>query len=179
MKAKCKNDLGMEKQKSKGGKCPIVLSDEQITELETLAKDMNIEQIADYFDFSEDTFYELKKRDFRVLRAYKKGKARGIKEVTGLLWSRMREGDTNAITFYLENMMVKKVRISFNDTSPEGIFNSGFNALKEGLINLAQMEQIGNLALMKMKIESNELQKSSTGLLEQGMLYNMPKVKMN
>jgi|SRR5574343_716121 DNA-binding CsgD family transcriptional regulator len=100
MKGKCKN-LDSNQQK-KRGRNPIVLTDKQITELETLAKDMTIEQIANYFGFSEDTFHELKKRNIRVFRAYKKGKATGIKEAAGLLWSKMREGDTTATIFYLK-----------------------------------------------------------------------------
>ena len=92
----------VEKQKNKGGRRPIVLTDEQITELETLAKDMTIEQIADYFGISVATFHRIKQKDLRVLIAYKKGKATGIKEAAGLLWSKMREGDTSSIIFYLK-----------------------------------------------------------------------------
>jgi DNA-binding CsgD family transcriptional regulator len=47
--------VSIEKQKNKGGRRPIVLNDEQITELETLAKDMTIEQIADHFGISEES----------------------------------------------------------------------------------------------------------------------------
>jgi hypothetical protein len=39
----------MTKLKSKGGRRQIVLNDNQIKELEELARDMTIEQIADYF----------------------------------------------------------------------------------------------------------------------------------
>jgi DNA-binding CsgD family transcriptional regulator len=92
----------IKKQNSKGGRRPIVLTDEQITELETLAKDMTIEQIADYFSISESTFYELKNKVSGVSGAYKKGKATGIKEAAGLLWSKMRDGDTTSIIFYLK-----------------------------------------------------------------------------
>lgn len=101
MKAKCKN-LDSDKQNNKGGRRPIVLTDKQITELETLAKDMTIEQIAEYFGISEKTFREIRDRDITVFTAYKKGKATGIKEAAGLLWSKMREGDTTSIIFYLK-----------------------------------------------------------------------------
>ena len=60
----------------------MVLSNEQIAELELLAKDLTIAQIADYFGISESTFHELKNRDSGVYGAYKKGKATGIKEAT-------------------------------------------------------------------------------------------------
>lgn len=52
-------------------------------------------------------------------------------------------------------MMVKKVRISFDDTSPMGLFNSRLKALVEGKIDLTQMEQLANCALIKMKIENS------------------------
>jgi hypothetical protein len=94
--------VSIEKQKNKGGRRPIVLTDEQITELETLAKDMTIEQIADHFGISERVFHEIKNRDSAVSAVYKKGKAAGIKEAAGLLWSRMRDGDTSSIIFYLK-----------------------------------------------------------------------------
>jgi hypothetical protein len=109
----------IKKQKNKGGRRPIVLSNEQITELETLAKDMTIEQIAEYFGISEKTFREIRDRDVTVFTAYKKGKAAGIKEAAGLLWSRMREGDTTSIIFYL------KTQAGWSEKQQHEITNKG------------------------------------------------------
>ena len=59
----------------KGGAPEIVLTDEQIVEVEELAAYLTVEDLSDYFGFSHDTFNRLRKRDDRVLRAYKKGRA--------------------------------------------------------------------------------------------------------
>ena len=88
--------------KNKGGRPKIVFTDQQIKELEGLSKDMTIVQIADYFGIGESTFREIKSRDSNVLSAYKKGKASGIKEAAGLLWEKMRAGDTTSIIFFLK-----------------------------------------------------------------------------
>jgi hypothetical protein len=88
--------------KNKGGRPAIVLTKEQIKELEELAVNMTIEQIADYFGISERTFYEIKNRDSGVSGAYKKGKATGIKKATNLLWELMEERNITAIIFYLK-----------------------------------------------------------------------------
>jgi AraC-like DNA-binding protein len=87
---------------TKMGRRPISLSDEQIRELEDLARDLTIEQIADYFGMCEKTFHELKNRDSAVFTAYKKGKSRGIKEVAGKLRGLIDQGDTAATIFYLK-----------------------------------------------------------------------------
>jgi hypothetical protein len=164
-----------------------ILTEEQIAQVEELAVYLNYEQIGDYLGFSEESFRNLKKNDPRVVQAYKQGRAKSIVAAARKLCALIEQGNEQAIIFYLEtrggwsreDREKDKVNISFEDTSPAGIFNSGMNALKEGAINLTQMEQLANLALMKMKIESNEVAKSGTSLLEQGNLYNMPKVKMN
>jgi hypothetical protein len=48
------------KGKNKGGRPLVVLSDEQIKEVEELAANMTIQQIANYFGMGETTFYEIK-----------------------------------------------------------------------------------------------------------------------
>lgn len=144
----------MTKKKNKGARPEIVFTKEQTAKVEELSAYLNCEQIADYFGISHITFQEVRRRQEEVSFAYKRGKAKGIQEAAGLLWAKMKEGNTNAITFYLEHMMVKKVRISFDDNSPMGVFNSGLKALVEGKIDLTQMEQLANCALIKMKIEN-------------------------
>jgi DNA-binding CsgD family transcriptional regulator len=59
---------------NKVGRPPVVLSDKQIAEVETLAQDMTIAQIADYFGISESTFHRMREANFDILTAYKKGK---------------------------------------------------------------------------------------------------------
>ncbi len=96
----------IKKQKNKGGRRAIVLSEEQIAKVEELSVHLNCKQISDYFGFSEDTFYELKKRDIRVFRAYKKGKAHKVYNYAKKLENKAmgidETGDTTAIIFYLK-----------------------------------------------------------------------------
>lgn len=90
------------KEKNKGGRPPCSLSAEQIKELEDMASNMTIEQIANYFGISERAFYDIKNRDFAVFAAYKKGMAKGVKEVAGKLRALIDQGDTTATIFYLK-----------------------------------------------------------------------------
>ena len=69
-----------------------------------------------------------------------------------------------AITFYLKTKAGwgsenkndnEPVCLTFSgEQTPAEILNIGFNALQEGKIDFAQMQQIGSLALTKMNIES-------------------------
>lgn len=88
--------------KSKMGRRPFSLSDEQIKELEVLAEDLTIAQIADYFGICEKTFHELKNRDSTVSTVYKKGKVHGVIEAAGDLKALRKAGDTTATIFYLK-----------------------------------------------------------------------------
>jgi aspartate carbamoyltransferase regulatory subunit len=180
--------------KNKGGRPSIVLTEEQIKQIEVLALDMTVEQIADYFSISEKTFHEIKKRQPEVFTAYKKGRANGIKEVTGLLWTNMRAGDTTSILFYLktqagwstENKACKKLKLSFKAKAPEAIINSSLVALEEGEINLSEANQLANLATTKMNIENNysveekiiHERKSKEELWERVKLYTIAEQKL-
>ena len=157
----------IEKQKNKGGRSKIVFTDEQTAKVEELASYLNCEQIADYFGFSEDTFHELKKRDIRVFRAYKKGRACKIYDYAKKLENKAmgidEAGDTTAIIFFLktqggwssENKSEGKAKISFGKATPMEIFNSGLRALADSQIDFTQMQQIANLAVTKMNIEKD------------------------
>ena len=86
MSKKLKNVTGSEKKEvDLGGRPPIVLTEEQIAKVETLASVLRIEQIADYFGISHVTFYEIMKRDPRVSLSYKKGKAQAVECVASNL----------------------------------------------------------------------------------------------
>ncbi len=96
--------------KNKGGRPLVVLSDEQIIELEEMAAYFTIEQIADYFDICADTFYEIKKRQHEVFRVYKKGRMRKIyryakileNKAFGMNENEMLKYDTASIIFFLK-----------------------------------------------------------------------------
>lgn len=153
----------------------ITLTDDQILQVEALSAYLSIEQIADYFGFSEDTFYELKKRDPRVLRAYKKGKARAIGRVARKLTTLIDEGDVTAIIFYLktqggwstDSKGTNIIKISFGNRTATEIINSTLTALEEGKISVPEVQQLTGLALAKLNIESrNQVDKAVSKEME-------------
>jgi len=80
----------------------IILDDLQIAQVEALANYLSIEQVAGYFNLSASDFLDLQKKDERVLRAYRKGKIRGICKVALLLWEQMEAGNVTALIFFLK-----------------------------------------------------------------------------
>ena len=116
------------KGKNKGGRPPVVLNDEQIKEVEELAASMTIQQIADYFGISETTFKSLKNRVSDLSDSYKKGKSKGIKEATNLLWVNMKAGDTTSIIFYLKTQAGwnEKQLVETKDVTPKQPPNRNF-----------------------------------------------------
>jgi hypothetical protein len=111
----------MTEPKNKGGRPLTTLNDEQIKEVAELAESgLNCEQIADYLKLSERTFRNLKERDSAVFTAYKKGKAAGVKKATNLLWSKMMDGDTTSIIFYLKTQARWSEKNNLNVTSEDG-----------------------------------------------------------
>ena len=84
------------------GKPLVVLSDEDIARIETLASVLRVEQIADYFGIAHTTFYDLMKRNPTILLNYKKGKARAIEGVASNLVAKCHSGDVPSMIFYLK-----------------------------------------------------------------------------
>jgi hypothetical protein len=141
----------------------ITMDEAQIAQVEALSAYLSIEQIANYFGFSEDTFYELKKRDPRILRAYKKGKAKAIGIVASKLMKLIDQGDVTAIIFYLktqggwstDSKGTNIIKISFGNRTATEIINSTLTALEEGKISVPEVQQLTSLAIAKMNIENN------------------------
>lgn len=147
----------------------IILDEAQIAQVEALSAYLPIDKIAGYFGFTESTFHEIKKRQPEVLIAYNKGVAKACSFVGSMLMGFIREKDNTpsklqAITFYLKTRASwgsenkndnEPICLTFSgEQTPAEILNIGFNALQEGKIDFAQMQQIGSLALTKMNIES-------------------------
>ena len=147
----------------------ITLDEAQIAQVEALSAYLPINRIADYFGFSEKTFHEIKKRQPEVLTAYNRGVAKACSYVGSMLMGFIREKENTAsklqaITFYLKTKAGwgsenkndnESVCLTFSgEQTPAEILNIGFKALQEGKIDFAQMQQIGNLAITKMNIES-------------------------
>lgn len=91
-----------EREVDKGGRPPVVLNDEQITQVEALGAVLSIEQLADYFGISKVTFYAIMERQPEVSVRYKRGKAKAIGIVSQGLLKKAREGDNAAAIFYLK-----------------------------------------------------------------------------
>lgn len=103
MSKKLKNVTGSDsKEVNLGGRPPVVLTDEQIAKVETLASVLRVEQIADYFGIAHNTFYEIMKRDARVSVNYKRGKAQAVEGVASNLVAKCHAGDVPSMIFYLK-----------------------------------------------------------------------------
>lgn len=105
MTKKLKDVTGSAKKeavKNLGGRPPVVLTDEQIAKVETLASVLRVEQIADYFGIAHNTFYEIMKREPRVLVNYKRGKAQAVEGVASNLVAKCNAGDVPSMIFYLK-----------------------------------------------------------------------------
>lgn len=92
----------MVKEINKGGRKPITMTDEQVSQIEALGSVLSIEQIADYFGISKVTFYKIMERQPEVGLRYKKGKAKAIGSVAQGLLQQARDGNTTAAMFYLK-----------------------------------------------------------------------------
>lgn len=147
--------------KKKTGRREIVLTDEQIAEIEILAKDLTIEQIADYFGISEKTFRNIRDRNVAVFTAYKKGKATGIREVASKLRALIDQGDVTAIIFYLKTQAGwstdhkndNKIKLKFPDNkTPSDILDTALSVLENGEITLNDAQRIADLAMVKLNI---------------------------
>ena len=88
--------------KSKAGRPPVLLTAEQIIEVQTLAAFLTSEQIADYLGIARTTFYKLLRNDPDISVRYKKGRARAITNVAGGLIQQALSGNTTAAIFYLK-----------------------------------------------------------------------------
>ena len=89
-------------EKNKGGRPPMCLTDEQVSQTEALGAVLSIEQIADYFGIGKTTFYAIMERQPEVSERYKKGKAKAIGAVAQGLLQQARNGNTTAAMFYLK-----------------------------------------------------------------------------
>lgn len=80
----------------------IVLSPEQVVEVETLAALPSQEQIADCYGIGRRTFRAICARDEEVLVRYKSGKAKTIAHVANGLLQKARAGCKTSSIFYLK-----------------------------------------------------------------------------
>lgn len=107
-------------EKNKGGRPSITLSKKQKDVLPTLASKLTAEQIADSFNISRRSFFNLLERDEEVFALYKKGKADGIDRVANSLIDMAESGNASAAIFYLKTQAGWKETTAVEHTSPDG-----------------------------------------------------------
>lgn len=150
-------------KKNKGGRPLIKLTNEQLEELKMIAPVCTLQEIADYFDFSIDTFQRLKSRDEEVLRIYKKAKIQAKAMVGGSLMKKALAGDTTAAIFYMKTQggwsskgnSEEKIKIPLGNRSALEISNNILIALEKGEINIFEAQQLTSLVITKINIESH------------------------
>ena len=135
---------------------------EQLEELKMIAPVCTLQEIADYFGFSIDTFQRLKSRDEEVLRIYKKAKIQAKAMVGGSLMKKALAGDTTAAIFYMKTQggwsskgsSEEKIKIPLGNRSALEISNNILIALEKGEISVFEAQQLTSLAITKINIES-------------------------
>lgn len=123
----------------------VILDDLQIAQVEALANYLSIEQVAGYFSISVSDFLDLQKKDERVLRAYRKGKIRGVYKVAKLLWQQIEAGNVTAIIFFLKTRggWSERPLVETGDNAPK--FKNIKLICKEFEAEKAKSRQLANL----------------------------------
>jgi DNA-binding CsgD family transcriptional regulator len=107
-----------------GGNTEIVLTEAQKAEVRTLASVLNTEQIADYLGIGRTTFFEIMKRDQEVAELYRKGTASAIGTVAKSLIQKARDGNVQAMKFYLSTQAGWKERSQVDHVSSDGTMSN-------------------------------------------------------
>jgi len=90
------------KQGEGGGADLIVLGDESIIQVESLAAYLSTDQIADYFGIGRTTFYAIMKRQPEVSERYRAGRAKAIAKLGSGLLQDAINGCKESRKFYLK-----------------------------------------------------------------------------
>ena len=85
-----------------GGRPKIVLTEEQLAEIGTLAPYLTADQLADTIGISRSKFFEFLQKDEKVSGLYKKAKGRAVENVAKNLVMQAQNGNTTAAIFYLK-----------------------------------------------------------------------------
>lgn len=103
-----------------GGRPEIVLTPDEIAQVEALAAVLNAEQIADYFGIGRTTFYEIMKRQPDVAERYKAGKSKAVASIASGLLTQARKGNIAAMIFYLKTQAGWRETTHVDHSSSDG-----------------------------------------------------------
>ncbi|MCP5363456.1 MAG: hypothetical protein H6911_05840 [Rickettsiaceae bacterium] len=147
------------------------ITPEESAQVESLAAHGHTqEEIAVFLGMSARHFRRTKGENKSLMSSYNRGRFKAKNYVASRLMRFIKDDELtavnlSAITFYLKTQGGwgsehkndnKPVYLTFSDKqTPAEMLNIGFNALAEGHIDFAQLQQIGSLALTKMNIENN------------------------
>jgi hypothetical protein len=97
-----KKEINRMKEINIGGRPPKALTNTDIIQVEALSAVCTKSQMASYFGMTEKTFRAVENRQPEVLTAYRRGRAKAIADIGGILYQKAIEGDMRAIQFYLK-----------------------------------------------------------------------------
>lgn len=108
-------------RQGEGGGTPlIVITDEELQQIEKLASVLSKQQIADYLGIGRTTFYDIEQRQPEVSEHYNRGKSKAIDSVAQGLLQKAQGGDTQSAIFYLKTQAGWKEKQDINHTSEDG-----------------------------------------------------------
>lgn len=143
----------MAKRKSNAGQKPWKPSAEDLKKAEALAsRGMTQEQIALALGISQSTYYKYKSEESEFSEIIKRGQAIGIAKVADALRSRVEEGDTTAMIFFL------KARAGWSDRQEihQTIEHSIIDVRAEREADVRQRETKRKAVGTSCKIDANE-----------------------
>ena len=108
-------------RQGEGGGTPlIVITDEELQQIEKLASVLSKQQIADYLGIGRTTFYDIEQRQPEVSEHYNRGKSKAIDSVAQGLLQKAQGGDTQSAIFYLKTQAGWKEKQDINHSSEDG-----------------------------------------------------------
>ena len=91
-------------QKNRGGRPKFEITPEICEQVENLsAQGLTVDQIASVLGVSRQTIYERQNEYPEFSDALKRGRGKGVANVTNALYTKAIDGDNTAIIFYLKN----------------------------------------------------------------------------
>ena len=88
----------------KRGPKPRLITEEFLAKVEHLAaRGLSQQQVCHALGFSETWWYDAKQKNSDISESFKRGKAKGLAEVSNAIYEQALNGSTGAACFYLKN----------------------------------------------------------------------------